>query len=134
MDRKTKSEVTKDRQMIRREGEYWTIEFGGTVCRLRDGRGLHHLAYLLCHPGEEISALVLERGGSFPREANTGVRVAPHDARERARVNVTRAIATVLRRFAVHHPALAEHLAATIRTGTFCSYMPDPRLPLRWTE
>jgi hypothetical protein len=26
-------------------------------------------------------------------------------------------------------PALASHLAATIRTGTFCSYIPDPRAP-----
>ena len=134
MDRKTKSEVTKDRQMIRREGEYWTIEFGGAVCRLRDGRGLHHLAYLLRHPGEEVSALVLARSGNLPREASVGARVAPHDARERARVNVTRAIATVRRRIAAHHPTLAEHLEATIRTGTFCSYKPDLRLPVHWKE
>ncbi len=24
------------------------------------------------------------------------------------------------------------HLVATVRTGIFCSYTPDPRLPLSW--
>ena len=33
-----------------REGEYWTIEYAGTICRLRDTKGLHCLAHLLSHP------------------------------------------------------------------------------------
>ncbi len=53
-------------------------------------------------------------------------------AAERARLNVTRAIAAALRKIASEHPALGEHLAATVRTGTFCSYAPDPRSPVRW--
>ena len=51
---------------------------------------------------------------------------------ERARVNVTRAIKAVLDRIAEHSPALAQHFEATLRTGTFCTYVPDPRSPLRW--
>jgi hypothetical protein len=47
-------------------------------------------------------------------------------------VNVTRAIKAVLDRIAEHSPALGEHLAATLRTGQFCSYVPDPRTPIRW--
>lgn len=51
---------------------------------------------------------------------------------ERARVNITRAIASALQRIAEHHPALGRHFTATIKTGTFCSYAPDPRMPLEW--
>jgi hypothetical protein len=51
---------------------------------------------------------------------------------ERARINVTRAIKAVLDRIAEHSPALAGHFEATLRTGTYCSYVPDPRSPLRW--
>jgi hypothetical protein len=31
-----------------------------------------------------------------------------------------------------HHPALGEHLGHTIRTGTYCAYWPDPRVPVAW--
>jgi len=51
---------------------------------------------------------------------------------ERARVNVTRALRLVLRRIAKQHPELGEHLNRTIRTGTYCTYAPDPRLPIEW--
>ncbi|MFL5796382.1 MAG: ATP-binding protein [Actinomycetota bacterium] len=53
-------------------------------------------------------------------------------ASERARVNVTRAIRSSMARLAEHDPALGRHLDATLRTGTFCSYTPDPRAPLSW--
>lgn len=58
-------------------------------------------------------------------------RRAPSEV-ERARVNVTKAIKAALARIGEHSPALARHLASTIRTGTFCSYVPDPRLPATW--
>ena len=51
-------------------------------------------------------------------------------AAERARVNITRAIRAALSRTRAHSPALAGHLDATIHTGTFCSYTPDPRVPI----
>jgi hypothetical protein len=53
-------------------------------------------------------------------------------AAERARVNVTRAIKSAVERIEAHSPHLGAHLRATIRTGTFCSYRPDPRVPVRW--
>jgi tetratricopeptide (TPR) repeat protein len=53
-------------------------------------------------------------------------------ASERARVNVTRAIKAALARIAEHSPSLSRHLEATVRTGTFCSYSPDPRIPSTW--
>jgi hypothetical protein len=51
---------------------------------------------------------------------------------ERARVSVTRAIRAALARIREHSPTLGEHLERTIRTGTFCSYVPDPRAPIDW--
>jgi tetratricopeptide (TPR) repeat protein len=51
---------------------------------------------------------------------------------ERARVAVTRAIRTALAGIREHSPALAAHLDRTIRTGSFCSYNPDPRAPISW--
>ncbi len=53
---------------------------------------------------------------------------------ERARVNVTRAIKATLERIAEHSPSLGRHLAATVRTGTFCAYEPDPRVPVTWSS
>jgi hypothetical protein len=51
---------------------------------------------------------------------------------ERARVNVTRAISAALRQIGNHDAELATHLKKTIKTGTFCSYNPDPRVPIDW--
>ena len=51
---------------------------------------------------------------------------------ERARVSVTRAIRAALARIGEQSPALGEHLERTIRTGTFCSYSPDPRALPDW--
>jgi hypothetical protein len=51
---------------------------------------------------------------------------------ERARLSVTRAIRSALARIAEQSPALGRHFEATIRTGTFCSYNPDPRVPMVW--
>jgi len=51
---------------------------------------------------------------------------------ERARVNITRTIKLALRKIGEHHPALGQHLAATIKTGTYCSYTPDIRTPISW--
>jgi hypothetical protein len=51
---------------------------------------------------------------------------------ERARASVTRALRYAIARIAEHHPPLAAHLARTVRTGTYFSYVPDPRVPVRW--
>jgi tetratricopeptide (TPR) repeat protein len=51
---------------------------------------------------------------------------------ERARVNITRAVHSAMRRIRDHSPALADHLDATVHTGTFCSYVPDPESAISW--
>ena len=51
---------------------------------------------------------------------------------ERARVNITRALKGAVNRIREYSPNLADHLDATIHTGTFCSYSPDPRVPTTW--
>jgi hypothetical protein len=51
---------------------------------------------------------------------------------ERARLNATRAIRAAMANLARADPALGRHLAATIRTGRYCSYTPDPRVPIAW--
>ena len=45
--------------VFRPEGEYWTLAYHGTVCRLKDAKGLHYLAVLLGRPGRECHAVEL---------------------------------------------------------------------------
>ncbi len=49
---------------------------------------------------------------------------------ERMRVNVSRAISAAVKRIEVTHSSLAAHLAASVKTGTFCSY--EPSGPVAW--
>jgi DNA-binding response OmpR family regulator len=46
--------------VFRQEGDYWTLAYQGVVCRLKDLKGLHYLAFLLARPGEacHVGALV----------------------------------------------------------------------------
>jgi tetratricopeptide (TPR) repeat protein len=186
---------------FRREGEYWSVAFDGDPFRVRDSKGMRHLAKLLASPGSEVHALELvdlrssgsvratlgddlmsanlgdagplldtttkaayrERLQDIRRELveaeewNDPERVARlqveeralvHElsaalglggrdraaasASERARVSVTRAIRSALDRIGRQDPTLGDHFEATIRTGTFCSYVPDPRIPITW--
>jgi tetratricopeptide (TPR) repeat protein len=54
-------------------------------------------------------------------------------ASERARASVTRAVRQAMARIEEHHPSLGEHLGHAIRTGTYCAYLPDPRVAKDWT-
>lgn len=51
---------------------------------------------------------------------------------ERARTAVTRSIRYALARLAEQHPAVAAHLDATVITGTWCRYRPDPLVEVEW--
>ena len=53
-------------------------------------------------------------------------------ATERARQSITKTIRAVLERIAETDPMLGAVLARCIRTGTFCSYQPDPDSPIAW--
>jgi hypothetical protein len=200
---------TVSRQLFRREGEYWTVVFDGVVVRLRDAKGLRHLARLLAHPGREFHVVELEAANHQPghppavgpagragagelwvrpdlgdagalldatakaayqarlaelgaelEEAEAGndparaaraqverdflvaelaraVGLGGRDRRaashaERARLNATRAIRAAMANLARVHPSLGRHLSATVRTGRYCSYTPDPRTPIAW--
>jgi hypothetical protein len=195
--------------VFRREGEYWTVVFGGSVVRLKDTKGLRHLARLLAHPGREFHAVDLEAAEvQPPRAAPVGRRgraggdelpvrpdlgdagvlldataKAAYQARlvelraeleeaesfhdparaakarhemdflvgelaqavglggrdrraashaERARLNASRAIRAAIANLAEANPSLGRHLAATVHTGRYCSYTPDPRAPITW--
>lgn len=77
----------------------------------------------------EIDALVAQLSAAVGLGGRDRVAAS---ASERARVNVTRTIRAALTRIGELHPALGEHLRTTVRTGNYCSYAPDPRVPVRW--
>src|ERR1700691_137548 len=51
-----------------REGEYWTVGYGGKSFRLKDTKGLGYLAHLLRHPAAEFHVLDLVGGIAGQRE------------------------------------------------------------------
>ena len=53
-------------------------------------------------------------------------------ASERARQSIAKTIKSVLDRIAQSDAALGDLLSRCIRTGTFCSYHPDPDFPIAW--
>jgi pimeloyl-ACP methyl ester carboxylesterase len=174
---------------FRREGEYWTLCFDGTLSRLRDARGLHHIARLLREPGLEVAASELVAdGGAQPldddagpvldqqskaaykrrvgelraeieaaeangdanagglredldfvtRQLSAAVGLGGRDRKasstaERARLTATKRIKDAIERIRACDPALARHLARTIKTGHLCAYRPDVEAPVAWT-
>jgi hypothetical protein len=191
--------------VLRREGDVWAIERAGAAVRVRDSKGLRHLARLLAEPGQEIAALellgVTHATERRPAPADDALEAHPatddhagplldpqaksayrarlaelqeeldeaerwHDGErstrarieidalirelaaavglggrdrnaaaraERARMSVSKAIRTAVRRIAEHDPELGDHLSKAVRTGTFCAYAPDARAAVRWT-
>jgi pimeloyl-ACP methyl ester carboxylesterase len=96
--------------------------------QLEDARELNQLE-LVDQLEEEIEAV----GRELSRAVGLGGRDRrAASASERARINVTRAIKVALEKISEHNPALAALLTKGIRTGTFCSYTPDSRLPASW--
>ena len=179
----------------------WAFELSGRTVRVRDSKGIRHLAELLSQPGVEVHALDLVRVGDAAAPARprrcAGCRSTPAPARvrrstapprrrtaggsrtcarssrrrrwrdperasrareeidfiaaelsaavglggrdrpqasdaERARVNVTRAIKTAVRRLGAQDAELGAELEATVHTGLFCRHEPDPRRPVHW--
>jgi hypothetical protein len=77
----------------------------------------------------EIDALTDE----LARSAGLGGRARDHASpAERARISVTKAIRAAIRRIERHSPELAAHLAASVRTGRFCSYATPGEPPPAW--
>lgn len=59
--------------VFRREGDYFSISFGGDTFRLRDSKGLRYLSSLLAAPGREIHVLDLVIGNGGIDPASRGV-------------------------------------------------------------
>jgi tetratricopeptide (TPR) repeat protein len=62
------------RNVFRREGEYWTVCYEGAVVRLKDSKGLRHLARLLAQPAREFHVTDLEAAGSGGASPGRGER------------------------------------------------------------
>lgn len=52
---------------------------------------------------------------------------------ERARTSVARSLRYALQRLEEANPVIAGHLDRALKTGTYCSYHPDPLTPVRWS-
>ncbi|MGH9008472.1 MAG: NB-ARC domain-containing protein [Acidimicrobiia bacterium] len=52
---------------------------------------------------------------------------------ERARISVRKAIAKAIGHIAEHDADLGLLLSTTVKTGSYCCYSPDPRLPVEWS-
>ncbi len=66
--------------VLRREGDFWVVSFGGTVLRVKDARGLHYLAALLATPGRELHVLQLAGVGRGALAAGGAGEELPFDA------------------------------------------------------
>jgi hypothetical protein len=109
------------------------------VVRLRDTKGLRHLARLpeLRAELEEAEGLndpvraaqVRQERDFLVAELARAVGLGGRDRRaashaERARLNATRAIRAAMANLAAANPSLGRPLPSTIRTGRYCSYTP----------
>lgn len=103
--------------------------------RIRELRAELDEAERFNDPGRAAAAR--EELAFLTRELARAVGLGGRDRRaashaERARLNVTRAIRAAVARVARAHPALGRHLAATVHTGQYCSYTPDPQAAIHW--
>ena len=205
-----------EQAIFHKEGEFWTVGYGGNSFRLKDTKGLGYLAHLLRHPAVEIHVLDLVGGIASQREEDetsqsvqglprgdedlekAGIHVTnlgdagemldeqakvayrrrlselrdelkeakelgkveraeqaeaeidaltrelsravglggrnrrAASASERARQTVTKTIKAVLERIAQGDAALGDIFSRCVKTGTFCSYQPDPDFPIAW--
>ena len=101
----------------------------GRVVRLAVGHGCRYSTSDAFHDAAQAARIQAELDlfwwGSLPVSGLGRGRNRPaasHD--ERARLNVTRAIRATMANLARDDSSLWRHLAATIRTGCYCSYTP----------
>ena len=72
--------------VLAREGDVWRLDYEGRVLRVRDAKGMRHLALLLANPGIEFHAVdvaTAAEGGAAPAAENVeglGVRAGTGDA------------------------------------------------------
>ena len=176
--------IRSQRLSLRRQGDVWVLEGGSSCLRLRDSKGLRHLARLIASPDREWWALdlvALEAGTAAAGEASqpaidevarraystrlAALREAEQEAQadgnavradraraerealedhllastglggrsrnlsgpgERARQSVTKTIWNAVERIHQQDRLLGDHLRTAVRTGSCCTYRPDP--------
>lgn len=95
---------------------------------LHEARRRNDLGTIACIEAE-VEALTREVA------RNLGIAGRGRDSRspiERARISATRAIRAAIRSIQENDRAYGRHLEVTIKTGTFCTYVPDPELEVSW--
>ena len=80
--------------VLRKEGEYWTVGYGGNAFRLKDTRGLGYLAHLLRHPAIEFHVLDLFGGIASQREETWRAWTASARRKPRTKIGNIRGIPT----------------------------------------
>lgn len=103
--------------------------------RLRDLRAEEAEAEDLGHG--ERAARAREEIDALARELARAIGLGGRDRRaashtERSRVNVSRAIRSAIDRIADKAPSLGHHLDTSVRTGAYCTYVPDPQAAPHW--
>src|SRR5580704_3488182 len=78
---------------------------------------------------QEIAALTRELSRAVGLGGRNRRAASPS---ERARQSITKTIKLVLDRIAQSDAALGDMFSRCIKTGTFCSYQPDPNFPIAW--
>lgn len=76
--------------VFRREGQYWTVAYQGKVARLRDTKGLRHIASLLGVPGRSVHVLELARasdGGSPATPSTSAGKIAREEGLHTSRLD-----------------------------------------------
>lgn len=92
------------------------------LCEERERAERDHDLGLLRKVEQEIDAIEAYLTAATRRGGGARGTVSPA---ERARVNVRNCFTAALRAVASHNAGLARHFVSTIKTGTFCSYVPD---------
>lgn len=133
--------------MFRKTGDYWTISYGGTQVHLKDVKGLRYIEFLLRNRNEDgylALHLVMQVSGQLPEpdeiyssmsadelvEEGLNTMGFSDEDLEKARSSVTHAIQSVLEKLSDDHPALHEHLNASLCLGRKVSYRPAS--PTAW--
>jgi predicted ATPase len=89
-------------------------------------RGAHERAEKVEYEIEAIQRELARALGLGGRDRRAG------SAAERARINVTRAIRSAIQRVSEYQSALGKMLDESIRTGSFCRYLPNPKVSINW--
>src|SRR5438477_384766 len=59
---------------FRREGQFWTVRFGGATFRLKDTKGMRYIAALLVRPGVEVHVMELVAAGEGTAAVSSAAR------------------------------------------------------------